>query len=366
AMMWNALVNGNSLSRIVDNQLKIIPDDVRMIDTDGGIAYQITTTGEILLSPDVYHLRGPSRDGKMGLSVIGASREAIGLGLAEQTYGASFYSAGTHVGGVYENPRKMEKDQIDELRRRINEDRGAGKAHLPRILTGGMTYKPDTIPPQDAQYLESRKFTAREISGMLFNLSPHKIGLEEGSTAFASREQANIEVVGDAIQPWVVRMEQEGNIKLLTPREKSRRLFTHMNLDAILRGDAKTRAEFYKVTIRAGVTKINEARSKENLPADPDGDQLMISRDMIPLSKVDELANSQIDKNTTAPPTANQFEPLIEDAMKAIKIRAKQNRARGRPPDKTIEFARLKLEPIKAAHELAGLLFDIDGLIKEG
>lgn len=361
-MMWNALVTGNSLAEIAGDTLTYIDEPVRMVKTETGLAYELLTSNRVLLSADVFHLRGPSRDGLIGLSVISAVRECIGLGLAEQTYGSSFYGAGTHVGGVYEYPGQLKEEHIKQLRQRIEEDRGPGKAHKPRILTEGMTYKSDTIPPQDAQFLESRKYSAREIAS-LFGVPPHKIGIEDGATAYASREQAANEAVIDGLMPWAIRNEQEGNLKLLTAGERKKGQYTHMNLDIHQRGDTKTRSEGYKVKIRNGVMTPNEARAKEEMNAVPEGSDLLISRDLVPLVKAADLADSQIEKNANSP---SAFAPVIADAMACIKKRAKQNKTRGRPPDKSEEFARLKLEPIKAAHELAELPFNIDELIKEG
>jgi len=361
AMLWGALINGNTFSRITRDGLFFIDKNVRILKQDNGqLAYEITETGEVLLAAEVFHMRGPSRDGYTGLSVIAAEREPIGLGLAAQTYGASFYGAGTHVGGIYETPKSPTTDQLKDLRQSIEEDKGARKAHRPRILTNGMKYVSDTIPPQDAQYLETVEHNDRQMAAM-FLVPPHKVGIETGATAFASREQAAIEAVIDCLMPWVVRMEQEAHMKLLTARERASGQFTKMNLDGQLRGDSKTRAEVNKVLIRAGVRTPNEARALENMDERPEGDELLVARDIVQLTKVGDLADSQISKNTA--PVA--FAPLVADAMDCIKKRAAQDRERERAPDKTIEFARLKLEPLQEAHALAGLPFDLDALIEE-
>ncbi len=330
-MIQQALVGGNAIAEIK-------PAGMPMLDAsrvsyrqipNGSLVYDyadpLTKEARPLLSSEVFHLRGPSRDGVLGLSVVSAAAESIGLALAQQTYGASFFGAGTHVGGIYEAPGTPTKDQIDALRTSIDEDRGPRKAHRPRILTGGMTYKPDTIPPQDAQFLESRKFSAREIAS-LFGVPPHKIGLEEGATAYASREQAAIEAVVDCLMPWVVRLEQEANLKLLTPKERASGLYTHMNLDMQLRGDAKSRGEFYGAMVRASAMRPNEARAKEDMDADPDGNQLLVPRDLIPLSLAHEYAQSQVDANrskggptrsTDQPPMAPDMPPDMPPASGA-------------------------------------------------
>jgi len=362
AMLWGALINGNSYSRITRDGLIFIDEAVRVMKLENGqLAYELPMTREIILSPDMFHLRGPSRDGYTGLSVIAAERESIGLGLAAQTYGASFFGAGSHVGGVYETAKDMTTGQLADLRQQIEEDKGARRAHRPRILTNGMKYVSDTIPPQDAEYLEGRKHTDRQMAAM-FLVPPHKVGIETGSTSFASREQAAIEAVIDCLMPWVLRMEQESNMKLLTERERANGQFTKMNLDGQLRGDTKTRSEGYKVKIRAGVMTPNEARAMENMDSLPAGDDLLVARDIVQLDKVGDLADSQISKNTA--PAA--FAPLVADAVACIKTRAAQDRKRDRPPDKTIEFARLKLEPLEEAHQLAGLPFDLEDLIQQG
>jgi len=366
-MLWNTLVTGNALSEITRDGFKFIDEPVRFLELDnGGIAYELLKSGRTLLAPDVFHLRGPSRDGRIGLSVIASLRERIGLGIAEQVYGSSFYSAGTHVGGIYEHPGRFTPDQIKDLRDQIELDKGAGNAHKPRVLTQGMTYKADTIPPQDAQYLESRKFTDRQMA-MVFGVQPHKIGIEDGSTAYASREVASIDSVIDTLMPWSVRLEQEANQKMLTKRERATGFFTNMNLDVHLRGDSKSRAEFYQIMIRAGIMKPNDARAKENMTALPEAENLVISRDMILLHKLEEFTDSQIEKNTaTAPAVQAALKPIIDDAMIMIKERAADNRKRNRPIEKSREFARIKLEPIAKACRESGYELDIENLIDEG
>ena len=361
-MLWNALVTGNGLSEITREGLKFIDEPVTFVKLeDGSLAYQVMSSQRIILGADMFHLKGPSWDGWVGQSVVQVAAENLGFGLASQQYGSSFFGAGTHVGGIYTTERDMQPDQIENLRQTIDESKGPGRAHRPRILTRGMTYIPDTIPPQDAQWLEGRKFHAREIT-MWFGVPAHKLNIEEGATAFASREQANIEAVVDALMPWVVRLEQEANLKLLTTRERSSGVFTHINMDAQLRGDTKTRTEGYKTLIRNGVMTVNEARSKEEMSALDEGAKPLISRDMMFLDQVGDLADSQIEGNTQA----QAFAPLVADAIDCIKIRAKQNKTRGRPPDEIRAFARLKLEPLEAAHKHIGLPFDLDNLIDEG
>ena len=366
-MLWNALVGGNSLSEITTQGLELIDEPVQFVDLeDGGLAYKLLKSNRLLLAPDVFHLKGPSRDGKVGLSVISASRETFGLGLAEQTYGASFYAAGTHVGGVYEHPGRFTPEQLKELREQLDADKGAGKAHKPRILTQGMTYKSDTISQQDAQYLESRKFTDRQIA-MIFGVQPHKIGIEDGSTAYASREVASIDSVIDTLMPWAVRNEQEANNKLLTVSERRRGFFTKMNLDVHLRGDSNSRAEFYEKNIRNAVMTPNQARAKEDMEAIDGGDDLVISRDMIPLHKINEFTDSQITKNENGGSNVpNNLAPILEDAMNFIKKRAAEDRKRKKPIEKTRDFARIKLEPIVKACQESGFVIDIDKLIDEG
>jgi HK97 family phage portal protein len=363
ALVWNALVSGNGLAEIMPQGLSLMDmTRVRFRKLDNGsLAYDYFDQGGMrtLLAPDVLHIKGPSRDGVMGLSVISAARECIGLGLAEQAYGSAFYGVGTHVGGIYEHPGTPNPVQLDALRESIDKDKGARSAHRPRILTGGMKYVSDTIPPQDAQFLETRKYSAREIAA-LFGVPPHKIGIEEGATAYASREQAAIEAVIDCLLPWTIRLEQEADLKLLAPRERAIGIYTHMNLDVHMRGDAKSRSEFYGGMLRAGGMTPNEMRALEELPSAANGDDLLIPRDLIPLSLASEYAQSQISANTTKQLAAQAFAPLVADTIDCIKTRAAQDKERGRSIESTREFARLKLEPLKQAHAVAGLPFDIE------
>lgn len=356
ALVWNALVVGNGYAEVVGDTLLLHESAIvtPLVDGQGALSYAVGRGQDTrtVLAADMFHLRGPSRDGRVGLSVIGAAREGLGLGLAVQTYAAAFFGNGSHVGGVYQTPGVLSQEQYERLLAQIEADRGARAAHRPRILEGGLTYQADTIPPQDAQYIETRQFGAREICS-LFGVPPHKIGLEGGATAYASREQAAIEAVMDCLMPWVVRLEQEANIKLLTPTERRAGYYTHLNVDGLLRGDAQSRAGYYEKQIRnAGMTP-NEQRALEERDAVPGGDELMVSRDLIPVGSIREYAESQIVANEAKAGAA--LSPMRADYRERLRRRKAL----------TAEEARRILAPLAQAHRELAVPFDLDGFIDD-
>jgi HK97 family phage portal protein len=385
ALVWNAALVGNGYAEVVGKQLYLLdPSGVTpWVTPQRGALYEYkdpqTSETRWMLPSQVLHIKGPSRDGVIGMSVISAAREAISSGLSLQTYAAAFFGNGTHVGGVYEVPNTLTDEQFERLKAQIDAEKGSRNSHKPRILEGGMKYSADTIPPQDAQFLEQRKFSAREVCG-LFGVPPHKVGLEEGATAYASREQAAIEAVVDCLLPWVTRIEQEGNYKLLTPAERAGGLYTKMTMDVLLRGDAKSRAEANQIRFRNGALSSDEWRAQDELAPVDGGDEPLVSRDLIPLSKAKEYAESQTKKNDPAPPPPkpdgepeddppdddgadDALDPLIEEAKARISARFADDDYRKR--DRSSEFVALVLSPIADTAARLGIPFDSDAVIAD-
>ncbi|WP_141434391.1 phage portal protein [Bacillus sp. 03113] len=264
---------------------------------DGSIWYHTTIprTGQTVALPAwrVLHVPGLGFDGLVGYSVIRMQREAVGLAIATEKYGASFFGNGARPGGVLEHPNNLSEDAQTRLRTSWNEmHQGLEKQHRVAILEEGLTYKQIGLPPEDSQFLETRKFQVTEIARM-FRVPPHMVGDLERAT-FSNIEHQSIEFVVHTIRPWLIRIEQEVKRKLLsTSQDKS--FFAEFLVDGLLRGDAKTRNEALQIQRQNGIINADEWREIENMNPQEGGqgkkylvNSAMIAVDQIGLTKPPE------------------------------------------------------------------------------
>ncbi len=230
----------------------------RVIPRDGATSY--TVEPENMLYVRGFTLPGALR----GLSPISYARETIGEGIAAQQFGAKFFGQGAYAGGVIQFPGEATTAQVDEFIAMWKQHhQGVQNAHQPGVLTGGAQWQQVSIPPQDAQFIESRKFTRSEIAGM-FRVPPHKIGDLERAT-FSNIEQQSIEYVVDSLRPWLVRLESAMNALLPTGQ------FVKWNVEGLLRGDTLARYQAYTQARTAGWMNVDEIRALEDLNPVPDG-----------------------------------------------------------------------------------------------
>lgn len=275
AMVAHALTWGNAYAEIVYDlagrvaQLWLLaPDRVcPERDPDGKLWYRVTNGdgSQNMLEPwQVFHLHGLGFDGVMGYSPVRMAARSIGLGIAQETFAQAFYANGAVFGTMVELPVKsMTPDQIKDTEDSLNDKgRGPAKAFTTKVVPQGSKPYNLTMPLQDAQFLESRKFAVTEICRW-FGVPPHKIADLDRSTN-NNIEHQGIEFVTDAIVPWCVRLEQEANIKLIGARSLGR-VYTKMAVAGLMRGDAKSRAEFYRTMTQIGAMSINEVRLLEEL-----------------------------------------------------------------------------------------------------
>jgi HK97 family phage portal protein len=238
----------------------------------------------------ILHIKGLGFDGLVGYSPIRMAREAIGLSLATEEFGARFFGNGAHPGGIVEYPGKMS----DEAYRRYKEEvrdahEGLSNSHRLMVLEEGLKYHQVGIPPEDAQFLETRKFQKSEIAS-IYRVPPHMIADLDRSTN-NNIEHQSLEFVIHSMRPWLVRWEQEMKMKLLiTPREK-RRFFMEFLVDALLRGDIKSRYEAYQISIQNGWNNRDEIREMENQNPMPDGQgkKYTVNAATVPLDQLGNL-----------------------------------------------------------------------------
>jgi HK97 family phage portal protein len=202
----------------------------------------------------------------VGLSPVEYARQSIGLGMSAQEYGARFFGQGATVPGVIESPTPLPPEgpgSAKEIARAwARAHSGKNKAHLPGVLEGGLSWKSIGITNEQAQFLETRKFTAAEIAGQMFLIDPTDLGIPVDGTSltYANLEQRNARRVQVTLLPWIIRVENALSSLLAQPR------YVKFNVNGLLRGDLKTRYESYNIGIRAGFLGSDEARQFEDLP----------------------------------------------------------------------------------------------------
>lgn len=308
-LMSHLLIWGNAYAQIIRDGAgrvvalyPLLPDKMQVYRDDSGELYYIYTKssdenpnlrqyGQVRLSRyDVLHIPGLGFDGLVGYSPIAMAKNAVGISLACEEYGASFFANGANPSGVLEHPGIL-KDPA-KVRDSWNEVyRGSGNAHKIAVLEEGMKYTPISISPEEAQFLETRKFQIDEIA-RLYRIPPHMVGDLEKSS-FSNIEQQSLEFVKYTLDPWVIRWEQSLMRSLLTPAEKQQ-YFIKLNVDGLLRGDYQSRMSGYATGRQNGWLSANDIRELEDLnpiPAEEGGDLYLINGNMTKLKDAGAFAN---------------------------------------------------------------------------
>jgi len=258
----------------------------------------------------MFHVPGMGTTGLVGLSPIDYHRESIGLGLAAEKFGANFFGRGSHLDVVLSHPKTLSDDAMKRIRQKWAERyQGINKSFEPGIVQEGMTVTPISIPPEQAQFLETRQFQVTDIA-RIFRVPPHKIQ-DLGRATWGNIEHMGLEFVTDCLQPWLIRWEQTITWKLLTPAER-KTIFAEFLVDALLRGDTASRFDAYVKAITNGIMNRNEARAKENLAPYDGGDVYLVPLNMVP----SDQAGNVVKKDPAN--TARNYEPLIADASERI------------------------------------------------
>jgi len=252
-----------------------------------------------LRKEEVLHIPGLGFDGLIGYSPIAMAKNAIGMALATEEYGATFFANGANPGGVLEHPSVI-KD-IQRVKDSWNSAyQGSGNANRVAVLEEGMKFQAIGIPPEQAQFLETRKFQLNEIA-RIFRVPPHMVGDLEKSS-FSNIEQQSLEFVKYTLDPWVVRWEQALQQSLILPSEKPS-VIIKFNLDGLLRGDYQSRMQGYSTGIQNGFLSVNDVRSLEdmNLLSDEEGGNLhFVNGNMVKLADVGAAytKNTETEENT--------------------------------------------------------------------
>ena len=328
-LMTHLLLWGNAYSQIIRNArgeiialYPLMPDRMEVNrDQDGQIYYEyylssddahtMKGTSVRLQEQDVLHIPGLGFDGLVGYSPIAMAKNAIGMAIACEEYGAKFFANGAAPSGVLEHPGTI-KDPS-----RVRESwqatfGGSANANKVAVLEEGMKYTPISISPNEAQFLETRKFQIDEIA-RIFRVPPHMVGDLEKSS-FSNIEQQSLEFVKYTLDPWVARWEQAMVRALLTPEEK-KKYFFKFNVDGLLRGDYQSRMAGYVTARQKGWMSANDIRELENLdriPAEAGGDLYLINGNMTKLEDAGIFAADGGSTSDDAVPEQKKGQPPDE------------------------------------------------------
>ena len=308
-LMTHLLLWGNAYAQIIRNGkgevialYPLMPNKMEVDrDENGRLYYSYTRSSEeaptmegstVTLRPeDVLHIPGLGFDGLVGYSPIAMAKNAIGMAIACEEYGAKFFANGAAPSGVLEHPGTI-KDPARVRESWNSTFGGSANSGKVAVLEEGMKYTPISISPEQAQFLETRKFQINEIA-RIFRVPPHMVGDLEKSS-FSNIEQQSLEFVKYTLDPWVIRWEQSLARSLLSATDK-KDLFFKFNVEGLLRGDYQSRMAGYATARQNGWMSANDIRELENLdriPAEEGGDLYLINGNMLPLSKAGAFANT--------------------------------------------------------------------------
>ena len=309
-LMTHLLLWGNAYAQIIRNGkgevialYPLMPDRMNVErDEKGRIYYEYRLVAEDapimkgstvkLASTDVLHIPGLGFDGLVGYSPIAMAKNAIGMAIACEEYGAKFFANGAAPSGVLEHPGTL-KDPSRVRDSWTQTFGGSSNANKVAVLEEGMKYTPISISPEQAQFLETRKFQINEIA-RIFRVPPHMVGDLEKSS-FSNIEQQSLEFVKYTLDPWVSRLEQAMVRSLLSVEEK-KKYFIKFNVDGLLRGDYQSRMNGYAVARQNGWMSANDIRELENLdkiPVELGGDLYLINGNMTKLEDAGIFAVSR-------------------------------------------------------------------------
>ena len=312
-LMTHLLLWGNAYAQIIRNgrgevmALYPLMPDRMAVDRDdkGQLYYEYTTSADdapiskgsiVRLKPsDVLHIPGLGFDGLVGYSPIAMAKNAIGLAIATEEYGSKFFANGAQSSGVLEHPGTI-KDPQRVRDSWMSQFGGSANSNKIAVLEEGLKYTPISISPEQAQFLETRKFQINEIA-RIFRVPPHMVGDLEKSS-FSNIEQQSLEFVKYTLEPWLVRWEQSIQ-RILFSADEKKRYFVRFNVEGLLRGDYASRMNGYAVGRQNGWMSANDIRELENLdriPAEEGGDLYLINGNMLPLKDAGAFANTESGK----------------------------------------------------------------------
>lgn len=273
-IMGHLALRGNAYSYIertggggINAIYPLNPARMQVSKIRGEIIYQyMYEDGKSAIIPKefIWHIRGLSDDGIVGLSPISQAKEAIGLAMASEQYGAKFFANYARPGGIIEYPGKLNDEATKQLKESWEAAYTGTNAHRLAILQGGLSWKQVGLSNEDSQFIELRQFQIEDICrifrvpGVLINYTGDK------SSTYASAEQFFISFITHTVRPWASRIEQSAARCLMTDKEK-RKMFAEFNLNDFVRGDLESRYRAFQIGIQNGWLSPNDVRKLENM-----------------------------------------------------------------------------------------------------
>ena len=303
-LMGHLLLWGNAYAQIIRDGrgnvmalYPLMPDKITVERTEKGELFYLYTKEGVsypLRSEEVLHIPGLGFDGLVGYSPIAMAKNAIGMAIATEEYGAKFFANGANPGGVLEHPGVVkDPSKIRESWNAVYQ--GSKNAHRVAVLEEGMKFQSIGIPPEQAQFLETRKFQLNEIA-RIFRVPPHMVGDLERSS-FSNIEQQSLEFVMYTLDPWVIRWEQAIQRALFSSTEK-KECFVKFNVNGLLRGDYQSRMQGYAVGRQNGwlcADDIRELEDMNKLPEGSGGGTYLVNGNMVDIAHAGTWAKEKTD-----------------------------------------------------------------------
>ena len=293
-IMLSICTDGNGYAQIVRNNsgtpvqlLCIDPEKVTVVVNNNELFYQVND-GRVLDSADMLHIKTITDDGITGLSPIDQCAKALKWSESLEEFGSTFFSNGAKPSSILQTDRALSDTALQRLKNSFNNNYGNLKnSNSTIVLEEGLSFKPISISPEQAQFLSSRQFSIEEVA-RIFNVPPHLLK-DLSKSSFNNIEMQSQEFVTYTLMPYITRIEEEMNLKLFRTNELGK-TFVEFNVNGLLRGDVKSRTEAYKTAITNGYMSINEVRQKENMNSIEGGDKHFMQMNMTTIDKVGEDA----------------------------------------------------------------------------
>ncbi len=297
-IMMDLLSNGNSYVKIERNRLgrpiELLPMNYNNVDVyfkDNRLYYSNSDMKGTYNSEDVLHFKlitnisnNTSQDGIVGLSPITQCKNAIGWGMDVEEYGRTFFKNGAKLSGILKTDRALSEQAIDRLRNSFNTNYSKlSGSNQTAVLEEGLSFQPVSISADQAQFLASRQFSVEEVA-RIFNVPPHLLK-DLTKSSFNNIEMQSQEYVTYSLMPYLNKIELEMNTKLFRKTVAGKE-YIKFNTNALLRGNIKDRADYYKTAISNGWMSVNEVREKEDMNKVVDGDQNYIPLNMTTIKNI--------------------------------------------------------------------------------
>lgn len=290
-----AIIKRNASSGKPEELLPIEPYRVSVFKEFGKIWYYISDENIWVPSYNMLHFPGLSFNGLIGFSPITIARESLSGVVATQRFGNTFFGNGANLNGILEAPNELSDTAYERLKKSFDErHKGVDNSNKTAILEGGMKYSKIQVAPDEAQFLETRKFQIEEIARW-FGVPPHMLMHLERSTNNNIEHQA-MEFVQYTLLPWANRWEDELNRKLLTSEQQKSEYFEH-EFNGLMRADAKTRSEYYRGLFAIAAISPSQIAELENLPKPLNGDMYYVQGAYVPTDKIADFYKGKSKSN---------------------------------------------------------------------